>query len=52
MSDDSQNIDLQKEAGATFHRGSALSIFSSDRLEDLIALACALAIAFGVYTLV
>lgn len=50
--DNSQNIDLQKEAGATFHRGSALSIFRSDRAEDLVALVCALLIAFGVYVLV
>ncbi len=53
MSDnDSQNIDLQQEAGAKFHRGSALSIFGSDRWEDLVALVCALLIAFGVYILV
>lgn len=53
MSDnDSQNIDLQEEAGAKFHRGSALSIFMSDRREDLVALVCALLIAFGVYILV
>lgn len=53
MSDnDSQDIDLQEEAGAKFHRGSALSIFHSDRREDLIALACALSIALGVYLLV
>jgi hypothetical protein len=53
MSDnDSQNIDLQEEAGAKFHRGSALSIFGSDRREDLVALVCALLIAFGVYALV
>jgi hypothetical protein len=32
-----------------FDRGSALSIFSSDRKEDLIALVFALIIAFGVY---
>ncbi|MDH5435444.1 MAG: hypothetical protein OEX83_01680 [Gammaproteobacteria bacterium] len=32
-----------------FDRGSALSIFSSDRKEDLIALICALAIAAVVY---
>lgn len=50
--DNSQNIDLQKEAGATFHRGSALSVFKSDRAEDLIALVCALLIALGVYVLV
>jgi len=49
---DSQNIDLQKEAGAKFHRGSALSIFQSDRKEDFIALLCAMAIALGVYVLI
>ena len=49
---DSQDIDLQEEAGAKFHRGSALSLFHSDRTEDLIALLCAAAIAFGVYVLV
>jgi len=47
--DDSQNIDLQEEAGATFHRGSALSLFHSDRLEDFLALLFALAIALFVY---
>lgn len=35
-----------------FLRGSALSIFNSDRREDLIALGCALVIALGVYILV
>ncbi|NQU57258.1 MAG: hypothetical protein HQ513_08480 [Rhodospirillales bacterium] len=49
---DSQDIDLQEEAGAKFHRGSALSIFKSDRLEDFIALILAMAIALGVYILV
>ncbi len=49
---DDQKIDLQTEAGATFHRGSALSIFGSDRREDLIALAGAMLIALGVYVLV
>ncbi len=48
-SHDSQNIDLQEEAGAKFHRGSALSIFASDRREDFIALICAMLIALGVY---
>jgi hypothetical protein len=48
----SQDIDLQQEAGAKFHRGSALSIFSSDRREDLMALALALLIALGVYVFV
>jgi len=32
-----------------FNRGSALSIFGSDRREDLMALVIALLIAFGVY---
>jgi hypothetical protein len=32
-----------------FDRGSALSIFGSDRKEDLMALLIALIIAFGVY---
>lgn len=48
----SQDIDVQEEAGAKFHRGSALSIFQSDRKEDFMALAFALAIAAGVYFLV
>ena len=48
----SQDIDLQQEAGAKFHRGSALSVFKSDRREDLIALALALLIALGVYLFV
>jgi len=45
----SQDIDLQEEAGAKFHRGSALSIFKSDRREDLMALILALLIALAVY---
>ena len=45
----SQDIDLQKESGAKFHRGSALSIFASDRREDFVALALALLIALSVY---
>ncbi len=48
---DSQDIDLQEEDGATFHRGSALSIFKSDRREDFMALLFAMAIALGVYLL-
>ena len=32
-----------------FDRGSALSIFGSDRKEDFMALVFALVIAFGVY---
>lgn len=35
-----------------FSRGSALSIFGSDRREDFMALIFALVIAFGVYFLV
>ena len=35
-----------------FDRGSALSIFSSDRMEDVVALICALLIALFVYLLV
>ncbi len=34
-----------------FDRGSALSIFGSDRKEDFMALLFALAIAFTVYLL-
>ncbi len=49
---DSQNIDLQKEGKLKFHRGSALSIFSSDRREDFAALAVSLAVALGVYLFV
>tara|TARA_Y100000294_G_scaffold88932_1_gene82935 strand:+ start:904 stop:1074 length:171 start_codon:yes stop_codon:yes gene_type:complete len=48
----SQDIDLQEGADAKFHRGSALSIFHSDRAEDLIALLLAMTIALGVYLLV
>lgn len=32
-----------------YDRGSALSIFGSDRKEDFMALVFSLAIAFGVY---
>lgn len=32
-----------------FDRGSALSIFGSDRFEDFVALAFSLAIALAVY---
>jgi hypothetical protein len=48
----SQDIDLQQEAGAKFHRGSALSIFQSDRREDWMALLCATLIVLGVFLLV
>lgn len=49
---DSQDNDLQEEAGAKFQRGSALSIFHTDRAEDFIALFFAMSIALGVYILV
>jgi len=48
----SQDIDLQEEAGAKFHRGSALSIFASDRREDFVALLFSMLIALGVYLFV
>lgn len=44
----SQDIDLRLEGKLKFHRGSALSIFSSDRREDFAALALSLLIAIGV----
>ena len=37
------------EEKQTFDRGSALSIFGSDRREDTMALVFALILAFGVY---
>jgi hypothetical protein len=46
----SQDIDLQTtENGFTYHRGSALSIFKTDRYEDFVALGCALLIALAVF---
>jgi hypothetical protein len=39
----------ESEAQPKFARGSALSIFGSDRREDFMALICALIIAFSVY---
>lgn len=36
----------------TFERGTALSIFKSDRMEDFVALVLTLAIAFLVYVFV
>lgn len=49
----SQNIDVHKtETGFKYHRGSALSIFKSDRLEDFIALVFAALIALGVYIVI
>lgn len=47
---DGQRIDVHTtETGFQYHRGSALSIFKSDRREDIAALVCACLIALGVY---
>jgi len=40
---------MSEEEKATFDRGSALSIFGSDRKEDFMALLFALILAFFVY---
>ncbi len=40
---------MTEEEKPKFDRGSALSIFGSDRKEDVMALIFALIIAFGVY---
>jgi hypothetical protein len=45
MSEESKNIEKKTK----FHRGTALTIFKSDRYEDLIALVLSLLIALGVY---
>lgn len=45
-------MSTESEAQPKFQRGSALSIFGSDRREDFMALVCALIIAIGVYALV
>ncbi len=39
-------------AETKYDRGSALSIFKSDRAEDMVALAIALALAFLVVTFI
>lgn len=46
------DIDLRRESGLVFHRGSALSLFNSDRREDMVALGLALLIALLVYLFV
>ncbi|MBZ0138607.1 MAG: hypothetical protein K8H87_02395 [Pseudorhodoplanes sp.] len=49
----SQDIDLQTtQNGFKYHRGSALSIFKTDRYEDFVALFLALAITFAVFIFV
>ncbi len=40
---------MQKDTVKTFERGSALSIFNSDRMEDIIALILAFALAIAIY---
>jgi hypothetical protein len=49
---ESQDIDIREKDGFRYHRGSALSIFGSDRREDLVALLLSILIAAGVYLLV
>jgi len=44
----SKDIDVHTMGGFKFHRGSALSIFGTDRREDIMALVFALLIALGV----
>ena len=48
----SQDIDLQEEGPLKFHRGSALTIFGTDRREDFAALVLSISIALGVYLFV
>lgn len=46
----SQDIDIHTtETGFKYHRGSALSVFKSDRREDIMALVLACLIALGVW---
>lgn len=46
----SQGIDIHTTStGFEYHRGSALSIFKSDRREDLVSLVLACLIALGVW---
>ena len=40
---------MQQNEIKTFERGSALSIFSSDRMEDIIALVLAFTLAIAIY---
>ena len=40
---------MQQNEIKTFERGSALSIFSSDRMEDIIALVLAFILAIAIY---
>lgn len=46
----SQGIDIHTtDTGFEYHRGSALSIFKSDRREDMMALILAFLVAMGVW---
>lgn len=47
----SQDNGPEEEEGAIFDRGSALSLFKSDRLEDSLALLFAMSVALVVYVL-
>lgn len=40
---------MEKQKTQSFDRGSALSIFGSDRKEDVIALVLALILSFFIY---
>ncbi len=40
---------MQRNEIKTFERGSALSIFGSDRMEDVIALILAFIVALSIY---
>jgi hypothetical protein len=52
MSEEAKNTEEKPEEKPKFHRGSALTIFKSDRHEDWMALVLSLLIALGVYILV
>ncbi len=49
MSEENNSQDTDQEESDTFDRGSSLSLFQSDRLEDTLALLFALAVALYVY---
>ncbi len=46
---DSQDTSHHEDEDSAFDRGSALSLFHSDRLEDMLALGFSMAIALFVY---
>ncbi len=49
MSEENNSQDSNEAAEAGFDRGSALSLFHSDRVEDMLALGFAMAVALFVY---